>query len=259
MAEELPIATNGFAVDLQWPANPGAGGNWLLDQSLARFQLRVGDKSVTAYRSENGEVNTHLTVPTYYLVEWLALNWWSFLYEPRKFDSEAAEHDYRFRHWLGTPRNGFALPDVMFCPTGGKIEIIARPTYLRFAQITFTELTIALVATDAVRDAFSTFVDQVLERLRAKGVKNSTAFEAWDRVKSTSAEEEPYCRLIGSLGLSPYVQHRDIDRVLDEIADKISDRCWEIYVMPPVSEASTEQSSSPIESQRRWQGRRQSI
>jgi hypothetical protein len=222
MAEELPIKDL-FSVDLQWPANPGAGGNWLLDQSLARLRIMVADKAVTAYASENRDRSTHLTVPTYYLVEWLALNWWAFLYEPRKLDSEAAEHDFRSRHWLGIPRNGFPLPDVIFSPSGEKIEVAARSIFLRFAQITFTESVTASVETQKVRSAFASLIDHVLERLREKGVKHCAAFEAWDRVKATSVEEEAYCRLIGSLGLSPYVQHREVDDALDAIAAKISD------------------------------------
>jgi len=43
MAEELPI-TDSFSLDLQWPANPGKGGDVLLDNSIARFQMTVGKK-----------------------------------------------------------------------------------------------------------------------------------------------------------------------------------------------------------------------
>jgi hypothetical protein len=222
MAEELPI-TDAFSLDLQWPANPGKGGNLLLDESIARVQMMVGDKSVTTYQTEKGDKNSHLHIPVYYLVEWLALNWWSFLYEPRKFDREDAEQDFRSRHWLGTARNGFALPDVTFSPAGDKIEIVARSAYLRFAQLNFIESVFASVATDNVRSEFSSFIGRVLARLSEKGVKDSEAHEAWERVTSTTKEEEAYCRLIGSLGLSPYVSHPEIDTVLERIAGRISE------------------------------------
>ena len=54
-------------------------------------------------------------------------------------------------------------------------------------------------------------------------MKHCTAFEAWDRVKATSRQEEAYCRLIGSLGLSPYEQHREIDGALEALSSKMSD------------------------------------
>jgi hypothetical protein len=220
MAEELPIG-EAFSVDLQWPANPGKGGDSLLDESLARFQMSVAGKSLTAYQTDRGDKHSYLHVPTYYLVEWLALNWWSFLYEPRKNDREEFEQDFRSRHWLGTARSGFALPDLMFSPAGEKIEIVSRSTYLRFAQLNFIESLTATVPTSSVRVEFVKFIGEVLARLSERGIKDSVAHDAWDRVKTTTEDEETYCRLIGSMGLSPYVSHPEVDQVLDKISGKI--------------------------------------
>src|ERR1035437_685128 len=158
MAEEFPIAEP-FSLDLQWPANPGKGGDSLLDESLARFQMMVGEKSLTSYQTDMGDKNSYLNIPAYYLVEWLALNWWSFLYEPRKNDREDMEQEFRSRHWLGTARNGFALPDVTFSPAGDTMEIVARSAYLRFAQLKFTESLTANVITDGVRSEFTKFIE----------------------------------------------------------------------------------------------------
>jgi hypothetical protein len=222
MAQEFPIAEP-FAVDLQWPANPGRGGNALLDASLARFQIMVGGKSVTAYQTEKGDKHSHLHAPTYYLVEWLAQNWWSFLYEPPKNDREEAEQDYRTRHWLGTARNGFALPDVTFSPAGDKIEIVARSAFLRFAQLNFIETVAATATTELVRSEFTKFIEQVLEHLAEKGVKDTSAHRYWDQVAKTTQEEEIYCRMIGSLGLSPYISHPEVDAAFDKVVGKITD------------------------------------
>jgi hypothetical protein len=103
MAEKLSIEPDTFTVDVQWPSEP------------------------------------ELTVPAYYLVEWFAQNWWSFLYEPRKDDRSDADSEFRSRHWMGIPRNGFALPDLMFAPSGETMEVISRQAYLRFAHLSFTE------------------------------------------------------------------------------------------------------------------------
>src|SRR5689334_13640227 len=132
MAEEFSIA-NRFSIDVQWPDHPGTGGNAFVDESVGRLQMLVGETSLTAYQSDKGDKSVRLPAPTYYLAEWLSQNWWAFLYEPRKLEREEAEHDFRSRHWLGFTRNGFALPDVTFASTGDRMEIVARPTYLRFA------------------------------------------------------------------------------------------------------------------------------
>lgn len=234
MAEELSIEPDTFSVDIQWPPAPEAGGNELLDSSLTRFEMKAGASSLTSFLADDGSKNTHLTVATYYLVEWLAQNWWSFLYEPRKDDRSDADSEFRSRHWFGIPRNGFALPDVMFVPSGETLEVIARQTYLRFARLSFTEATHSIVKTDEVRAQLATFIEAVLGRMGEKGIKRSEAHEAWKRIADTSREEEDYCRLIGAIGLSPYVDHPEIDKALNGISDVITET-----VLTDLCEAST--------------------
>src|SRR5262249_554208 len=85
------------------------------------------------------------------------------------------------------------------------------------------EAVTASVAADNVRSELSSFIEQVLARLSEKGIANSEAHEAWKRVRETTKEEKAYCRLVGSIGLSPYVSHPAIDAALEKIAGKISD------------------------------------
>jgi hypothetical protein len=222
MAEELSLEPDEFTVDVEWPAAPEAGGNEVLDASIARFEIKAGSTSLTSFQADAGTQGTHLTIPTYYLVEWLAQNWWAFLYEPRKLDSGEAEAEFRSRHWLGVARNGFALPDAMFVPSGPIVEIVARQSYLRFAQLGFMEAGTSVVRTEDVRAQLSRFIEVILGRMTEKGVVNSDAHEAWKRVVETSAEEESYCRLLGAMGLSPYIEHPEIDQALDGISDDLA-------------------------------------
>jgi hypothetical protein len=258
MAEELSIEADTFSVDVEWPPAPEAGGNDLLDSSLTRFEMKAGASSLTSFLADNGTKNTHLTVPAYYLVEWLAHNWWSFLYEPRKDDRSDAEAEFRSRHWLGIPRNGFALPDVMFVPSGKTMEVTARQTYLRFAQLSFTENSSSVVRTDDVRAQLTIFVEAVLAHMAENGIKNSEAHEAWKRIAATSPEEEDYCRMVGAMGLSPYVEHPDIDRALalsDTISGSMLTDLCEASTIASISRAAeftgritgALQGSSPIE------------
>lgn len=222
MAEKLSIGSDTFVVDVQWPPAPEAGGSNALDSSLVRFEIKAGSSALTSFLTDDGLKNTYLTVPAYYLVEWLAQNWWSFLYEPRKDDRSDADSEFRSRHWMGIPRNGFALPDLMFAPSGETMEIISRQTYLRFARLSFTEANNAIVRTEDVRVQFSNFIEGVLVHMAEQGVKDSEAHIAWKKVVDTSSDDELYCKLIGSMGLSPYVEHPAIDEVLDGIADEVT-------------------------------------
>src|SRR5580658_8207495 len=157
MAKELSIEPDEFNVDVQWPSAPEAGGNKLLDSSVVRFEMKAGETALTAYQTDAGLKNTYLTVPAYYLVEWLSQNWWAFLYEPRKLDRSEAEVEFRSRHWMGVPRNGFALPDALFVPSGDTIEISLRQSYLRFVQLSFTEAGTSIVRTEDVRSGLEAF------------------------------------------------------------------------------------------------------
>ncbi|MGY4198903.1 hypothetical protein ACVI1L_004712 [Bradyrhizobium sp. USDA 4516] len=222
MAEELSIEPDSFGIDVQWPSDPEAGGNPQLDASLSRFEMKVGASAITAYLTDLGTKNTYLTVPAYYLVEWLAQNWWAFLYEPKKLDRSDADSEFRSRHWFGFPRHGIALPDVMFVPSGETIEIVARQAYLRFAQLSFTEACVSTVRTTDVKAELHKFINAVLDHMKQKGVGSSEAHQAWQKVIETSAEQEEYCRLIGSMGLSPYVEHPEIDAALERVSDTIS-------------------------------------
>jgi hypothetical protein len=222
MAEELSIEPDSFRIDVQWPSEPEAGGNTLLDASLSRFEIKVGESALTAFLTDVGTKNSYLTIPTYYLVEWLAQNWWAFLYEPRKLDRSEADAEFRSRHWLGIPRHGIALPDVMFVPSGETIEVVARQTYLRFAQLSFTDACMSVVRTKDVGDQFKEFITAVLAHMQEKGVTTSEAQQAWQKVLNTTPEEEEYCRLIGSMGVSPYIEHLEIDDALEGISGTVS-------------------------------------
>src|SRR5258708_1743972 len=239
MAEELSLEADKLVVDVQCASAPEAGGNERLDASLARFEMKAGNTALTAFQTDGGAKSTYLTTPTYYLIEWLAQNWWAFLYEPRKLDRSEAEAEFRSRHWFGVARNGFALPDLTFVPSGETMELTARQSYLRFAQLSFTETSSSIVRTSQVRDELAKFIQTILDHMIEKGIKRSDAHDAWLKIVETSKEEEGYCRLIGSMGLSPYVPHPDIDAALDGISDVITES-----VLTDLCEATTLSSFS---------------
>ena len=176
--------------------------------------------SVTAFKSDKGDTGTELSTPLYNVAEWIAANWWPLLFEPRKTDVvDQADEDvgYRSRHWLGYAREGFALPDLWFYPLGDEIEVSAYSKYLRFARLTFLNNASANVRTEVVREALGNFIDNVLRKLSAAGIKNTKAHEFWDQICSTDRDAEDYCRLIGSLGLSPYEEHPEIDQIIEQL------------------------------------------
>jgi hypothetical protein len=204
-----------FRFDVSWPDTPTGGGIPLLDASVGKLSISIQDALITSYKSDKGDIGDALTIPLYNVAEWIAVNWWALLFEPRKCDIDPDEDiGFRSRHWLGYARDGFALPDLWFYPLGAEIEVSAYESYLRFARLEFLTAATASVPTDVVRDALASFMDDVLRKMSANGVSDTSAHEAWERVRSTEPDAEQYCRLIGALGLSPYEQHEEIDRII---------------------------------------------
>jgi hypothetical protein len=218
-----------FQVD--WPpAPPEKTGFPLLDQTLGRFAIKIGGDTATKFRTDNNNEGETLYIPTYHLAEWIATNWWPLLFEPPKQEDFEEDADFRSRHWLGAARNGFALPDLWFCPAGTKMEIKGSGAYLRFARLTFLVEISEITDISVIRDALTHFVERVISRLNDRGRRLTPLHEAWDLVGKTRPETTKYCQLIGSLGLSPYDEHREIDAAIDKMTGRldpaiISDLC----------------------------------
>ncbi|HEY6467086.1 MAG TPA: hypothetical protein VIY69_13895 [Candidatus Acidoferrales bacterium] len=224
MALKIQAVDPDFRVSVKWPpstemAHTTAGAD--LDGSVGELTIAVRDKIATAFKRDRGDVGAALNVPLYSLAEWIALNWWPLLFEPGKGEKIEDDPEFRARHWMGAARDGFALPDLWFLPAGTKMDLQAADVYLRFARLTFTTQIDESVSLASVRDALAKFVTDVLGHLDRLGVRNTEAHQAWALVQSTTAAQEEYCRLIGSLGISPYDENVRIDSLLESLSGDV--------------------------------------
>ena len=176
---------------------------------------------MTRNRLDSREIEDRVEVPLYHLAEWVAENWWSLLFEPQKNEDSEAENAFRERHWLGTARRGFALPDVWLNPVGDAVSVVANPCNLRQAGVHFLEEYSALVPLDQVRSVLTHFVDATVAKLRERSVIGTDLEETWDRVTGTPPDAEVFCRCMGALGLSPYEEHPRVEAILDELTEKL--------------------------------------
>jgi hypothetical protein len=208
-----------FQVD--WPPAPPRSGQPLFDDTLGRLAIKIGPDAATKFRTDNNTEGDQIYIPTYHLAEWIASNWWPLLFEPAKGEDFQEDFDFRSRHWLGSARNGFALPDLWFCPAGEKMEIIGSGAHLRFARLTFLVEISEIVEIPVIRDALQKFVHQVISRLDDRGKRTTPLHEIWELIRDTEQEAEEYCQLIGSLGLSPYEEHPEIDVRLGQLQGRL--------------------------------------
>jgi len=232
MAKEIQGLEQKFALDITWPANPVTGGDKLLDASFGQIGIQIGSSIATAFQSDKGDTGTQVDVPLYDMAEWLTKHWWQLLYEPKEGELPETD-DYRERHWLGAARRGWALPSVWFNPTGDEIELSCESSYLRFARLTFTETAETSVVRQEVEVTLRDFVARVIERLSVRGLADTPAHRYWQLILDTPKEAELYCRLVGSMGLSPY----DDNPVLSEALSAALDRGVPESVLVDICEA----------------------
>jgi hypothetical protein len=213
-------------------------GDALLEATIARLQIDVGDSIVTQFRSDKGDTGDAVEIPAYHLAEWIAENWWALLYEPLKSDEDEASHQFVRRHWVGSARNGFALPDLMLVPNDDCIEITARSAYLKHSRLTFEQDAHITLLTEEVARELRRFVSETVRRLRDQKIERSYLHNAWQLIEETDQDSEEFCRLMGSLGLSPYASNNEeIENVLSDL-----DKKFDTEALRDLCEAATPQS-----------------
>lgn len=222
MAKTHEVIEETLGVSVRWPPATELGDE--RDAEGATFgwlRLSVGNHLLTRFRSDNGQEGDEVQVPLYHVAEWIALNWWALLYEPKKKEDAEQDFEFRARHWLGVARNGFALPDTWIIPAGGKIEISSFARHLSATRLRFTETARADVSAPQVREALAGFVGEVFQRLRMASIQGTLFEETWAAILSTPPEAEEFCRLMGALGLSPYDDHPQIEALLDHLSSSL--------------------------------------
>ncbi len=202
-----------FVMDSEFIAS-GAAASDPVDATLASIKILVNGENITSYNTSRGIQEDHLEIPTYYIAEWVAENWWPLLWEPRKSDNiEEDDPAYRFRHELRTAEHGFALPILNIAPTGKHLQLFSKPRESSYADARFAAYVDTCLDRSMVADQLAHFVDSTVAKLN--DAAETPLQSAWRLVKETDEETRPFCELIGSLGLSPYSVHPALERALD--------------------------------------------
>lgn len=208
-----------FAIKASWPRrNDGEG----IDSTFCNLQIQVGEQNVVIYRTEERQEEDHVSMPAYYLAEWIAENWWPLLWEPRKTEESAADSEFLIRHNLMSAQHGFALPSVSLVSTGDNIEIYAAKRRIEHGDATFLKSGTSVVRRPAVEGELRKFVEATIEHL--KGFDDTPLQRAWSFIAETQEDMLDFCRLMGMLGLSPYDPYPEIEEVLDRASEVLTSK-----------------------------------
>jgi hypothetical protein len=200
------------------------------DRSLCNLGINVDGTWLTEYETENGNHAERIEVPAYPLAEWIVENWWSLLYEPEKGERSRHDPQFRARHWLGTAREGFVLPDAWMHSLGkGLVRINAEPSYFPHSRLVLRNAGEGRFLVEDISREMSSFVESVVDRLTSKGVTDTNLQAIWAAFKSLDGDERRYCQLLGALGISPYEAAPEMGDLLTNILGGASEQVTEDF------------------------------
>jgi hypothetical protein len=115
----------------------------------------------------------------YRLAEWLAWNWWRLRWEPRRNTT-----DWAMAHRVATIGGGYVWPDITIMSDGERVVLNTLQTASRPAEpLRYICQIPAIVRASVYEDAIDAFIEKVLGKLRAEGVKDSNLEVIWADVR----------------------------------------------------------------------------
>ena len=172
--------------------------------TVADLQIFVGRLNVTQHL-DAGNVSDRVTVSLYGLAHGLAHDWWTIFGVRDRTIS------------LTRYRTGYLLPDLRFGFDGAAFEIQAHQCVYEQPDVRFWAGPGEVLTRDKGEAWISNLINEVLARLRQRGLPDTSAALRWQRVMaSRRSEEAVFCEAAGSLGLDPY----QIDEATTEFIEK---------------------------------------
>ena len=204
-----------MSLDLEYEwADVAQSPDETVHRTMAKLQIRVNGHLVTAVKERQHRLEReYVLVPLHHLAEWLVSNWHYLLYEPE--NSNASQRPgFESRHSLAFAGDGFILPRLTMVPTNGATVMRWVGSKPRFADIEFTRFGEERIPTDEMESVCSSFIEDVLGRMRQQNLPLETLEEAWQSVQDLDDDERDFARAAALLGVDPF----DMD---DQVADGI--------------------------------------
>jgi hypothetical protein len=194
-----------FSIDCRWESalhEPPEVG-----ETSALLKIVLGNQAAT--RNEDSwsrTVRDEVRVSAYPLALWFAASWWRLRWEPLPPVSTPS-HSWRMTHELAAAGYGYAWPRMLFVSDGESIQAWAVPSKsettaaVRYLTSAASHSIPSLVFERAIDE----FIGNVLSRLEAVGIHNTTLHDVWREIAEGrgDAETAAYRRLEAMLGFDP--------------------------------------------------------
>lgn len=160
--------------------------------TVADLRLELNRQNVTKH-IVGEQVSDHVTIALYGLANGLAHDWWTIF--------GARDREFSLRKY----RSGYLLPDVRFAFDGAAFEVSAHQCAYVDPDLRFWGGTAEVLSRADGEAWLESLIGDVLARLDAKGVQDTSAVLRWRRVNaSRHSRDRDFCEAAGGLGLDPY-------------------------------------------------------
>ncbi len=191
--------------------------NWLASgndepeyrSTMAMFELCLGGTKLTQHEDIWSQtIRDGVLVSAYPLARWIASSWWRLNCEPLPAHNVSPTTDWRMAHELGAANHGFVWPQVMFASDCEIMQVWAVPSKaspnqsVRYLNGLNESANISLG--DFQRSAEG-FVEAVIYRLDAVGIRDSDLVKLWAEVQEERSNRESarYRRIEAEMGFDP--------------------------------------------------------
>jgi hypothetical protein len=172
--------------------------------TVADLQLFVGSLNVTQHLYED-EVGNEIRIALYGLAHGLTHDWWTIFGSRDRFIS------------LTKYRSGYLIPDVRFSFDGASFEVQAHQRVYERPHLRFWSGPSEVLSRSEAEAWLSNFIEEILGRLRSRGLADTSAALRWRRVQSSRRSQEAvFCEAAGALGLDPY----QVDDAISDFVEK---------------------------------------
>lgn len=210
-----------FSISCEWINRQSV----ILDEyeaTFSRFSLQSNDIYLTQVRDTEQNSRHYIYIPAYPVAEWLAFNWWSLFYEVE--NPLKRKQELFLRHNLLSGSDGYAVPNIIFYPQGGNIEILCSERNNDFSGLIFENKNqVFSFPYETILNSFSIFIESTIARLKEKGMFNTQLEKRWNLITTISADEKCFATICGMLGLDPFAIDSDISEKIVYIYERLHD------------------------------------
>jgi hypothetical protein len=198
-----------FSISVQEWLGPGSGDS-IQQATNAEICISVRENCATQVEDFLSKtVRSTIRVPAEPMAKWILANWWRLKCEAEPVFATATL-DWAMSHSIAAIGNGYIWPDIVFRGSDGSHISVECKRHIsaeteKFSPIRFLNSFRSTISISDFENSAKLFVEAVLARLSALGIRKSELHDLWSDLSAEWANPKyaSYRKLEALLGLEP--------------------------------------------------------